>query len=164
MSDKKNIDRLFQEKLKDFEVTPNNSVWENISKELFARKKQRKIIPLWWKITGIAASLLLFLSLGSLFFKNDTTIPEQKIVNTDFENPFEKTPAQKPNIEIDSINSKKSTRGNSVKDSKSKINNVLKSKANNSEKSIIALTDKFLEKVKGNILELDTKTSSVTVH
>ena len=30
MSDKKHIDRLFQEGFKDFEATPSDAVWENI--------------------------------------------------------------------------------------------------------------------------------------
>jgi hypothetical protein len=83
MSDKKNIDRLFQEKLKDFEVTPNDSVWGNITKELHSDKKQRKVIPLWLKITGIAATLLLLLTLGNTFFNTGKEIPEENIVITD---------------------------------------------------------------------------------
>jgi len=61
MNDKKHIDRLFQEKLKDFEATPSHAVWENISAELQAEEKDRKVIPLWLKLSAIAAVLLLLL-------------------------------------------------------------------------------------------------------
>ena len=32
--EEKNIDRLFQEKLKDLEVTPNENVWDAIEEKL----------------------------------------------------------------------------------------------------------------------------------
>jgi hypothetical protein len=80
MSDKKHIDRLFKERLKDFEATPNNSVWKNISTELQNKKKDRKGIPLWWRIAGIAAALLLMFTLGKLMQNNDTSIPSKEII------------------------------------------------------------------------------------
>ena len=58
MKEKKNIDRLFQEQLRDFEASPDNQVWLNIEAEL-KKDKKRKIVPLWLKYTGIAAAFLL---------------------------------------------------------------------------------------------------------
>ena len=68
MKEQKNIDRLFQEKFKDFESHPSDRVWNNI---LAAQKENedKKIIPLWWKLGGIAAALLLLFGIGSLFIK-----------------------------------------------------------------------------------------------
>ena len=86
MNDKKHIDRLFQEKLKDFEATPSNSVWENISTELQAEKKDRKIIPFWLKLSAIAAVLLLLFTVGSNVFNASDKNPEQNTIvdtNTD---------------------------------------------------------------------------------
>jgi hypothetical protein len=86
MGDKKNIDRLFQEKLKDFEVTPSASVWENISEELHSSQKQRKGIPLWQKIVGVAASIALLIAIGNSFLNtnsDDSDNPENNVVNTD---------------------------------------------------------------------------------
>ncbi len=85
MSDKKNIDRLFQEKLKNFEVTPKASVWENISSELHSSQKQRKGIPLWQKIIGVAASIMLLIAIGNFFLNtnSDSDIPENNVINTD---------------------------------------------------------------------------------
>jgi hypothetical protein len=89
MNDKKNIDRLFQEKLKDFEVTPNISVWENIKRNIHPNKKHRKVIPLWWKIAGVAASLLLIITIGSYLLINDKNNFDGNVVNTDSKNTIE---------------------------------------------------------------------------
>ena len=45
MGDKK-IDDLFQEQLKNLEVSPNKRVWNNIEDKL--KKKKRKVFPFWW--------------------------------------------------------------------------------------------------------------------
>ena len=70
MKEKKNIDRLFQEKFKDFESHPSDRVWNNI---LAAQeeKEDKKIIPFWWKLGGLAAAFLLLFGIGSLFFNTD---------------------------------------------------------------------------------------------
>ncbi len=70
MSDKKHIDRLFQEKLKDFEATPDKAVWDKINSQLNQKKDNRKVIPVWWKLTGVAASLILLLAVGNLIFND----------------------------------------------------------------------------------------------
>jgi hypothetical protein len=59
MKELKNIDRLFQEKFKDFEVAPPEMAWENIEAKLNNKKKKRRVIPFWFKPVGIAASLLV---------------------------------------------------------------------------------------------------------
>ena len=37
MSQKKHIDRLFQEKFKDFDASPDKQVWKNMIFEIFSR-------------------------------------------------------------------------------------------------------------------------------
>ncbi len=64
--EQKDIDRLFQERLKDVEVTPNPEVWNAIEKKL--QKKKRRVVPIWWFSGGIAAVLLLGVF---LFFNNN---------------------------------------------------------------------------------------------
>jgi hypothetical protein len=67
MKTKKNIDRLFQERFKDFEIEPNEQTWSNIQAAL-KKKEERKIVPLWFKYTGIAAAFLLgFFALNTVF-------------------------------------------------------------------------------------------------
>ncbi len=71
MSDKKHIDRLFQEKFKDFEVKPKANVWENIQNQLEQPKqKPKQVLPMWVKFASIAAILILFIALGYKFAEN----------------------------------------------------------------------------------------------
>ncbi|NAS31685.1 outer membrane beta-barrel protein [Flavobacteriaceae bacterium R38] len=85
MSDKKNIDRLFQEKFKDFDPTPDNQLWKQIEGKLAAEEKEsKKVIPIWWRLGGIAATLALLFTLGynynRIFKADEITFPEQEII------------------------------------------------------------------------------------
>ena len=86
MSEKKHIDKLFKEQLKNFEVAPNDAVWENIERELHdkKRKKRRVIIPIWWKLAGVAAALLLLFTVGKSILSNDTSNSlDNEVVDTE---------------------------------------------------------------------------------
>ncbi|MCB0398318.1 MAG: hypothetical protein KDD26_01610 [Winogradskyella sp.] len=84
MNEEKNIDRLFQEKFKDFEVAPNNAVWNRISESLPKKKKKRRVIALWWQIGGVAAVIALLLTVGlSLFNSSDDNKVVPTIVDTE---------------------------------------------------------------------------------
>lgn len=104
MKEKKNIERLFREKLKNFEATPPTDAWENINKELHSEKKKRKVIPFWLKLSGVASVLLLGTFLLKDVFtsdqpikitKTDTTetpiFDSDKNQNTDYDSQNEKT-------------------------------------------------------------------------
>lgn len=80
MSTKKHLDRLFQEKFKDFEAVPEKSVWKSIEADLNADKKKRRVIPLWWKLSGIAAGLILFSVLGYYILNTDNASPTKTLV------------------------------------------------------------------------------------
>jgi len=85
-NEKKHIDRLFQEGLKNFEATPSHSVWENVSQQLLTNEKQRKVFPLWMKLSAVAAGLLLLFTLGNnIFFQDNNDTPEvnETIVDTE---------------------------------------------------------------------------------
>lgn len=73
MNEKHNLDRLFQEKFKDFEAAPPDFVWENIQEKLQGKKKSR-VIPLWLRLSGVAALLVLGGFITTLFF-NDAENP-----------------------------------------------------------------------------------------
>lgn len=109
MSDKKHIDRLFQEKLKNFEASPNDSVWDNIHASLHEKdKRKRRVIPLWWKLAGVAALIALLLTVGIQLFPNDSnsstpnTIVDTETQSSDTENASESN----SNNSNDRINSK----------------------------------------------------------
>lgn len=74
MEEKKSIDRLFQEKLKDFESIPEPHIWKNIEQEL-TKKEKRRIVPLWLRLGSTAAVLLLFISAGFWYFDQESTLP-----------------------------------------------------------------------------------------
>ncbi|WP_338357708.1 hypothetical protein [Yeosuana marina] len=83
MKEKKHIDRVFQERFKDFEVAPSDAVWDNIEAQLNQKKKKNRIIPIWWRYAGVAALLLLFLTIGGIYFYGTTTVtPTNQVVDT----------------------------------------------------------------------------------
>lgn len=73
MGDKKHIDRIFQENFKDFEVQPDAAVWDTIEAKLNAKKKKRRVIPIWWRYAGVAALLLLTFTIGSYIFNGNAS-------------------------------------------------------------------------------------------
>ncbi|WP_374398776.1 hypothetical protein [Flavobacterium sp.] len=87
MKDNKNIERLFQEKFKDFEALPPQDSWDIIASRLNEKKKKKRIVPIWFQFSGIAASLFI---IGSLIWNfsgesNTTEVPNSNntIVNTE---------------------------------------------------------------------------------
>lgn len=66
MRDLKNIDRLFQENLKDFEVSPPIKSWASIEKKL-VKPSNKRLIPFWVKISSIAALIALLFSVGTIY-------------------------------------------------------------------------------------------------
>lgn len=109
----KKIDRLFQEKLKDFEVTPSPLVWKNIEQKL-NKKKKRRVLPIWiW--TGTAASVAILVFLFTLKTETKNQNPEkidlvtvekehQKVNNKQKTNTSEVT-----SIEVKDIKNKKTS-------------------------------------------------------
>lgn len=83
MNERKNIERIFQEKFKDFEVNPAEEVWVNIEKKL-EEKKRRRIIPFWWKLSGVAALFLIGFFVSKSFFiaPNSTENPTVTDINS----------------------------------------------------------------------------------
>jgi len=79
MKEYKDIDRLFQEKFRDFEETPSNKVWKNIKNSITDRPKtDRKAIWLWF--SGVAAGLALLFFMNQTFYTPLT--PEQETTET----------------------------------------------------------------------------------
>lgn len=65
MKDKKNIDEVFKDALNNLEASPSPRVWQNIQASLKKEKSERKVIPLWIRIAGVAALIALLLSVGN---------------------------------------------------------------------------------------------------
>jgi hypothetical protein len=121
----KNIERLFQEKFKDFEVSPPDFIWENIQEKLNPKEKKRRVIPFWFKTAGIAASFVavvsvVFFSTNNGFKNSNTNHNTNAVVTseTEKENNTSNQNAYKNNASEASTNTNKS---------KSDINNKLES-------------------------------------
>ncbi len=138
MSGKKNIDRLFQEKFKDFEVSPSKSVWGRIESELDSNaKKERKILPLWWKLGGIAAILALLIAIGYNTLVDDRGINEKNNMITNLES--ESSEEKENTNEIDLFNNENSQVNNNVVENSSELESNIGSK--NSEPSVNNFTE-----------------------
>lgn len=119
MSDKKNIERLFQEKFKDFESVPSPIVWDKIEAEL-QKKKKRRVIPLWFRLSGVAAILLIGFLIGDGIISNPS-------INTGVVNQEENTPNSKGGKELTPM--QRPIRSNEV------VTEIDYVKENNSEKN-----------------------------
>lgn len=72
MKENKNLDKLFQDKFKSLDYPPQEIVWKNIEEQLKEKKKKR-VIPFWWKLSGVAAVFVLGLGLYTVFFDNNNS-------------------------------------------------------------------------------------------
>ena len=103
MKEKKHIDRLFQERFKNFEATPSNAVWQHIEAKLNQKKKKRRVIPIWWRYAGVAALLLLLFTIGRVYFKDDNPQPKNSIVNIEEDSSKKSTNENQPNDHIKTV-------------------------------------------------------------
>ncbi|MCM4167928.1 hypothetical protein KCTC52924_01252 [Arenibacter antarcticus] len=76
------IDKLFQEKLTDFQELPDKDVWRSIEASLDKKHRSRRVIPLWWKLGGVAAVLAILFFAVNPFSSTNTVYP----ILTDVEN------------------------------------------------------------------------------
>ncbi|GAB5400680.1 MAG: hypothetical protein Aureis2KO_22650 [Aureisphaera sp.] len=110
MSDKKHIDDLFKEQLQHFEAAPSPEVWDSIQAKMKKEKDDRKVIPLWWRLGGVAALLALLLTVGNMMFDpfgNGTEGPVLVDDNTErsIEQQQDNTPIIDKEIKDDAISS-----------------------------------------------------------
>ena len=77
---KTKLDELFQGKFLDFKEIPDERVWKSIEASL-DKKKKKRVLPLWWQLSGIAAALLL----GFVLFNTLTENPSTEQIITDVE-------------------------------------------------------------------------------
>ena len=105
MKEKKNIDRIYQEKFKDFEENPDERMWSNIASRLDEKERKKPIIiPLWFKIGGVAAVMAIILA--SLIFTNNQhpNSVEPAVVFENPENSTETEHSEEVNKESDNNN------------------------------------------------------------
>ncbi|MDB9960827.1 hypothetical protein OAD62_01900 [Oceanihabitans sp.] len=105
MSNKKHIDRVFQEKLKDFEESPSSKVWQNIKGELEQSDDDRKVFPIWLRLAGVAAILLILLTIGNAVVSESGVSNNDKIVDTEniLNTPINQTNNLNNNTNVDEL-------------------------------------------------------------
>ena len=130
---KKNLDRLFQEKFKDFDAKPNKKVWQNIQNQLEEEKDDRSVfvIPFWVKLSGIAVSLLILLLIG-----NSLSNSEKEITPIIVDSP------QKKEVNTKSNSSKKESKGETLKKDEKIVSNPNQSKEDSSNKQFRSNSNK----------------------
>ncbi len=148
---KKNIDELFQEKLQNFNQLPDNKVWERLEASLDEKKKDRKIIPIWWKLGGIAAVLTIFIFTINPFGKNtnvpaitniETTVPnKEKNAKNNSENIVEK---EIELVNVPDVVNKKDKEEQSIK----KKSNILSKRKENISNKIVSHHQEHQKKLK----------------
>lgn len=155
MNDKKNIDRLFQERFKDFESVPDDKIWSKIHDSLH-EKKSRKVVPFWWKLSGIAAAILIAFLIFNPFSNNFTREPAVVLVPQETEN-SDSTGTNLKNetqIAVESKNSTEKEKSSTAKENdlihisnsnSSKINSELRSKNQSSNNTAVAQISKEAE-------------------
>ncbi len=148
MEESKNIDRLFQEKLKDFEVYPPNKAWDSIENQLGAIPQKQRIIPIWFKVASAVAFLLLFFSISAIYLMPTTNFAEKL---------FAKTNQNQEIVKTDTLsNVNKGKERNSAK----KIN-FPKTSIDLAEKETLSTLKHVSEKTAKNNLEKDNLTKKV---
>lgn len=139
MSERKNINKLFQENFENFEMHPDEMVWENIKTKLEEKKEERRILPFWWRLSGVAAALIIgFL----VYHKESETLPNNgtTIAHQEKESPKNSIATtstnslEKKEIIADSNNkksSKNTATSNAVANENSHLKSVTKSTPSN---------------------------------
>ncbi|PWL39791.1 hypothetical protein DKG77_02880 [Flagellimonas aquimarina] len=54
---KKDLEQLFKETFKEFHEVPDEKVWKSIEDSLDKKRKKKRVVPIWWRLGGVAALL-----------------------------------------------------------------------------------------------------------
>jgi|TARA_R100000479_G_scaffold68390_2_gene32611 hypothetical protein len=167
MKNKKHIDELFKERFKDLETTPPPHVWDNIQAKLQEKKKDRKVIPLWWKLGGVAALLALLFTIGNSVFNTEETnnkiVTEEKntTIHSDSETKTEETIFDDTQVasETDEKSTDKTVDDNSKQDKNLYKKNTEKNKFNSqkSNTTAVAVENTSEEKAKNETNKISSE-------
>ena len=156
MSQRKNINQLFQEKLENHQIIPEEIVWKNIETKL-QEKKKRRIIPFWWKLSGIAAVFVLGLFLYTDLESIDW--PENSIVNQEKENINNSTKTIKINQPMVSKEVEKTNRNKNENKNYQPINQDHKPNKTNVSKSTLVTNSEPFNTNNKNVVSNQNKTN-----
>lgn len=80
MTQDKNTDKIFREKLEGFSVPPPSHIWNNIQGELVAQKRKKRMVYVGW-ISAAAVVLLAFLA--GWYFNENTNLPDSQVAGSE---------------------------------------------------------------------------------
>ena len=72
----KNIDKIFNESLRNYERQPRTEAWEKLQEKL--EREDKKIMPLWWKYAS-AASVALLLGVSGYWFTSQKEVQTEVV-------------------------------------------------------------------------------------
>src|SRR5690554_695973 len=153
MKNKKDIDKIFQEGFENLDLSPSPQVWENIQAEI-KKESDRKVIPLWLRLGGVAALIAVLLSVGNWVFdpfsSNQPAITQESVEQIDQE--AEGTIDENQNVdETQIVSVATSEEDKAEQDESEKIDDV--------QKTSSTLTDESTPIVKSSSDKKDTQTS-----
>lgn len=140
MSDKKNIDRFFREKFKDFDPAPGSHVWASIAARLEKEKKDKRVFPIIIRYCGIAASMALMVGLG-YYLRGLETPVDKTIAQHTMPNTIDKTNPSATDYTQLSVTQEREKNNNRNLYNKREVKNTLTSKevAQNPDKNSVLL-------------------------
>lgn len=146
--EKPNIDKLFNERLQNYERKPRPEAWDKLQARL--QQNETPIVPLWWKVARAASVVFLLGTAGYLVWET-TTNPEVEGSSVTVVNSHPKAKEDKPTQPNKSTVLEKATKvENSVEESvaqtKPLLNNRTKQNAHNN--TIKEHFDKLIEVTK----------------
>ena len=144
LTEKRDIDQLFKEKLGEFDQDPPSYVWTNIQSKLDSQNRERHFVFL--KIAGIAAAIFLAFLAGWL-----TTNPIQKVTSPQNEVAISKD-ITKPDIQSKLSSLKPEIKGNT--EIGNKVEKLVSPKATSEVNSSEPLELSSLAKFAPNISEI----------
>lgn len=153
----KNIDKLFRDKLNDFEADVPSFVWDNITEKLDNKKRIRAL----YYISGIAASVLILIAFGAGYLLTQNTMKQpvadnvhqkqQKKMEQKTDNSAAATRQKSITTEMLSDNNNENlTETKTVENKQSNKNTIATTKEANSEKNENDHTDKNIIAQKHN--------------
>jgi len=119
MKESKKIERLFQEKFKDFEATPPSNSWNAVASKMNSTEKEKKKLPFFFTLSHIAASIVLigFLSLNYDELKTTINFSKSSEINSKNKKIVEKEESNKIKNE-NNLNTTKTVENNSFEKKK----------------------------------------------
>ena len=79
---KKNLEQLFKEAFEGFQEVPDDKVWDSIEASLDKKKQKKRLVPLWWRLGGVAAVLAVLFYINNPF---ENAQQQNEIIVTDTE-------------------------------------------------------------------------------